>query len=54
VVQSRDHQQLADRLSWLLDNPQLAQQMGARGRHHVCAHFSTESARVKLREALDL
>jgi phosphatidyl-myo-inositol dimannoside synthase len=54
VVRSGDHQQLAERLSWLLDNPQLAQEMGARGRRHVCAHFSTESARVKLREVLDL
>jgi phosphatidyl-myo-inositol dimannoside synthase len=54
VVPSRDHQQLAERLSWLLENPQLAQQMGARGRRHVCARFSTESARVKLREVLDL
>ncbi len=54
VVPSGDHQQLAERLSWLLDNPQLAQEMGARGRGHVCAHFSTEWARVKLREVLDL
>ena len=54
VVPSRDHQQLAARLSQLLDNPQLAQQMGARGRRYICAHFSTESARVKLREALDI
>ena len=54
VVPSRDHQQLAERLSWLLDNPQLAQQMGACGRRRVGAHFSTDSARVKLREALDL
>jgi phosphatidyl-myo-inositol dimannoside synthase len=54
VVPSGDHQQLAERLSWLLDNPQLAQEMGARGRRHVCAHFSSESARAKLREVLDL
>jgi phosphatidyl-myo-inositol dimannoside synthase len=54
VVPSGDHQQLAERLSWLLDNPQLAQEMGARGRCHVCAHFSAESARVRLREVLDL
>jgi phosphatidylinositol alpha-1,6-mannosyltransferase len=54
VIPPRDHQQLAERLSWLLDNPRLAQEMGARGRNHVCAHFSTASARVKLREALDL
>jgi phosphatidyl-myo-inositol dimannoside synthase len=54
VIPAGDHQQLAERLSWLLDNPQLAQEMGARGRNHVCAHFSTESARVKLRELLDL
>jgi phosphatidylinositol alpha-1,6-mannosyltransferase len=54
VVPSGDHQQLAERLSWLLDNPQLAQQMGVRGRRHVCEHFSAESARVRLREVLDL
>jgi phosphatidylinositol alpha-1,6-mannosyltransferase len=54
VVPSGDHQQLAERLSWLLDNRQLAQEMGARGRCHVCAHFSAESARVRLREVLDL
>jgi phosphatidylinositol alpha-1,6-mannosyltransferase len=54
VIPPRDHQQLAERLSWLLDNPQLAQRMGARGRRHVCEHFSAESARVRLREVLDL
>jgi phosphatidyl-myo-inositol dimannoside synthase len=54
VVPSRDHRQLADRISLLLDNPRMAQQMGARGRRYVCAQFSTESARVRLREALDL
>ena len=54
VVPSRDHRQLADRISLLLDNPGMAQQMGARGRRYVCAHFSTESARATLREALNL
>lgn len=54
VVPSRDHRQLADRISMLLDNPGMAREMGARGRRYVCARFSTESARAKLREALDL
>ena len=54
VIPPRDHQQLAERLGWLLDNPQLAQHMGVRGRRHVCEHFSAESARVRLREVLDL
>jgi phosphatidylinositol alpha-1,6-mannosyltransferase len=54
VVPSRDHRQLADQISLLLDNPGMAQQMGARGRRYVCAHFSTESARATLREALNL
>jgi phosphatidylinositol alpha-1,6-mannosyltransferase len=54
VVPSDDHQLLADRLSLLLDNPALAQQMGSRGRRHVSANFSMESARARLREALDL
>jgi phosphatidyl-myo-inositol dimannoside synthase len=54
VVPSDDHQQLAERLSWLLDNPQPAEEMGARGRRYVCEHFSAESARVKLCEVLDL
>jgi phosphatidylinositol alpha-1,6-mannosyltransferase len=54
VIPPGDDQQLAARLSWLLDNPQLAQEMGIRGRRRVCAHFSAESARVKLREVLDL
>ncbi|HLM20232.1 MAG TPA: glycosyltransferase family 4 protein [Propionibacteriaceae bacterium] len=54
VVPSHDHQQFAERLGLLLSNPHLAQQMGARGRRFVCRHFSTESARATLREALDL
>jgi phosphatidylinositol alpha-1,6-mannosyltransferase len=54
VVPSGDHRRLADRLSLLLDNPRLAQEMGARGRRFVCAQFSAESARATLREALDL
>jgi phosphatidyl-myo-inositol dimannoside synthase len=54
VVQSDDHQLLAERLSLLLANPALALQMGSRGRRYVSAHFSMESARARLREALDL
>lgn len=54
VVPSDDHQLLAERLSLLLNNPSLALEMGSRGRHYVCAHFSMDSARAKLREALDL
>jgi phosphatidyl-myo-inositol dimannoside synthase len=54
VVPSGDHRRLADRLSLLLDNPRLAQEMGARGRRYVRAQFSTESARATLREVLDL
>ncbi|HEX6757130.1 MAG TPA: glycosyltransferase family 4 protein [Propionibacteriaceae bacterium] len=54
VVPSHDHRRLADRLSLLLDNPRLAEEMGARGRRYVAAQFSTESARARLREALHL
>jgi phosphatidylinositol alpha-1,6-mannosyltransferase len=54
VVPSEDHQLLAERLGLLLDNPSLALEMGSRGRHYVCAHFSMDSARAKLCEALDL
>ena len=54
LVPSDDHQLLAERLSLLLDNPSLAQQMGSRGRHYVSAHFSLDSARATLREALGL
>ena len=54
VVPSHDHQLLAERLSLLLDNPPLAQEMGSRGRRYVCTHFGMESARARLREALDL
>jgi phosphatidylinositol alpha-1,6-mannosyltransferase len=54
VVPSLDHQLMAERLSLLLDDPSLAQQMGSRGRRYICAHFSMESARTRLREALDL
>lgn len=54
VVPSRDHRQLADRLSFLLDNPCIAKEMGARGRRYVCEQFSSESARARLREALEL
>jgi len=54
VVPSDDHQLLAERLRLLLDNPSLALEMGSRGRHYVRAHFSTDSARATLREALDL
>jgi phosphatidyl-myo-inositol dimannoside synthase len=54
VVRSDDHQLLAERLSLLLDNPSLAEQMGSRGRRYVSTHFSMESARARLRAALDL
>ena len=54
LVPSGDHRWLAERLSLLLENPSLAQQMGSRGRHYVSAHFSMDSARARLREALEL
>lgn len=54
VVPSGDHALLAERLMLLLDNPALAQEMGVRGRQHVAAHFSTDVARARLREVLDL
>jgi phosphatidyl-myo-inositol dimannoside synthase len=54
LVPSGDHRLLAERLSLLLENPSLAQQMGSRGRHYVTAHFSMDSARARLREALEL
>jgi phosphatidyl-myo-inositol dimannoside synthase len=54
VVPADDHQLLADRLSLLLDNPSLGQEMGSRGRSYICADFSMDSARATLREALDL
>jgi phosphatidylinositol alpha-1,6-mannosyltransferase len=54
VVPSGDHQQLAERLTLLLNDAVLAREMGARGRRYVAAHFSTEVARERLREALDL
>ena len=54
VLPSHDHQLLAERLSLLLDNPVLAQDMGTCGRSYVAAHFGTELARARLREALDL
>jgi phosphatidylinositol alpha-1,6-mannosyltransferase len=54
VVPPDDHALLAERLLLLLDHPALARQMGARGRQHVAAHFSTEVARGRLHQALDL
>jgi phosphatidyl-myo-inositol dimannoside synthase len=54
LIPSGDHRLLAERLSLLLENPSLAQQMGSRGRHYVTAHFSMDSARARLREALEL
>ena len=54
VVPSGDHALLADRLILLLDNPALAQDMGARGRRYVAAHFSTAVARARLGEALSI
>jgi phosphatidyl-myo-inositol dimannoside synthase len=54
VVPSDDPQLFAERLSLLLDNPALALQMGSRGRRYVSAYFSMESARTRLRAALDL
>jgi phosphatidyl-myo-inositol dimannoside synthase len=54
LIPSGDHRLLAERLSLLLENPSLAQQMGSRGRHYVSAHFSMDSARARLREALEL
>ena len=54
VVPSLDHRRLADRLSLLLDNPRLAREMGSRGRRYVRAQFSSESARVRLRDMLNL
>ena len=54
VVPSHDHQLLAERITLLLDHPALAREMGARGRRHVTAHFSTTVARATLRDALNL
>jgi phosphatidyl-myo-inositol dimannoside synthase len=54
VVPSDDHALLAERLILLLNNPSLAQELGARGRQHVATHFSTEVAGARLREVLDL
>jgi phosphatidyl-myo-inositol dimannoside synthase len=54
VVPSHDHHLLAERLSMLLNNPVLARDMGARGRRYVMAHFSTEIARARLRDLLEL
>lgn len=54
LVPSHDHQLLATRLDQLLDDPALAQQMGAQGRSYVTQRFSTGVARATLRSALDL
>jgi phosphatidyl-myo-inositol dimannoside synthase len=54
VVPPHDHQLLAERLNLLLDNSVLAQDMGTCGRSYVAAHFGTELALARLREALDL
>jgi phosphatidyl-myo-inositol dimannoside synthase len=54
IVPSDDHELLAERLLLLLDNPSLAAQMGARSREYVAAHFSTDVARRRLKQALDL
>ena len=54
VVPSGDHALLAERLMLLLDNPALAQDMGARGRRYVAAHFSAAVARARLGEALSI
>jgi phosphatidyl-myo-inositol dimannoside synthase len=54
VVPSDDHVQLAERLMLLFNNPALAQDMGARGRRYVAAHFSTAVARARLHEALSI
>jgi phosphatidylinositol alpha-1,6-mannosyltransferase len=54
TVPSDDHAMLAERLLLLLNNPSLAAQMGARSREYVAAHFSTDVARGKLCQALDL
>lgn len=53
VVPSDDHALLAERLILLLDNPSLAQEMGARGRQYVSAQFSTEVARATLCEMFE-
>jgi phosphatidylinositol alpha-1,6-mannosyltransferase len=54
VLPSHDHQLLAERLGLLLDNPVLAQDMGACGRSYVAAHFGTELARARLLQVLEL
>jgi phosphatidyl-myo-inositol dimannoside synthase len=54
VVPPDDHALLAERLVLLLDNLALARRMGARGRQHVAAHFSSEVARARLHQALGL
>jgi phosphatidyl-myo-inositol dimannoside synthase len=54
IVASDDHELLAERLLLLLDSPLLAAQMGARSREYVAAHFSTDVARRKLHQALNL
>jgi phosphatidyl-myo-inositol dimannoside synthase len=54
VVPSDDHALLAQQLILLLDNPSVGVEMGARGREYVAAHFSTEVARGRLHDALDI
>jgi phosphatidyl-myo-inositol dimannoside synthase len=54
VVPSHDHLLLAERISLLMDHPAFARDMGARGRRHVMAHFSTAVVQAKLRRALEL
>ena len=54
VVPSHDHQLLAERLSLLLDNPCLRRRWDLAAAATSATHFSMESARARLREALDL
>jgi phosphatidyl-myo-inositol dimannoside synthase len=54
VVPPGDHALLAERLILLLEDPALAQDMGASGRRYVAAHFSTAVARATLGEALSI
>ena len=54
VVDPFDHQDLADRLTALLADPEAGRAMGAAGRRFVAERFGAEPARRTLRTALDL
>ncbi len=52
LVPERDVDSLAERLRYLIDNPEVSERMGAEGRKHVIEHFEKTKVRQRFLEVV--